>query len=380
MKNIQSIRQIEFVDLERQYRSIRPDIDAAIRQVIDATDFVNGQAVKDFARAFATYCESEHCIPCGNGTDALEIGMKALGIGPGDEVIVPANSFIASSEAVNNIGAEVVFCDVDPDTFNIAPAKISEKITRRTKAIMPVHLYGRVADMQPILDIARQHGLFVVEDASQAHGARYRGRKAGNFGHFAVFSFYPGKNLGAYGDAGAIVTNDADLALRCRKIANHGRVAKYNHEIIGRNSRLDTLQAAILLAKLPHLAAWNIRRLEIANRYRQLLSEIPQVITPLDEPHETPVYHLFVVRIPSRHRYALQEFLKSKGIATGVHYPISLPKLEAYSYLNHLESDFSVANKYMDEILSLPIFAEMEDDEVRWVCACICEYFETNPD
>lgn len=367
---------IQFVDLQRQYQRYRQEIDEAIASVIEQADFVSGQAVKDFAENFARFCEVGYCVPCANGTDALEIGMKALGIGAGDEVIVPANSFIASAEAVNNIGSEVVFCDVHPDSYNIDPQKIADKITPKTKAIMAVHLYGRVADMEPISLLAKKHGLFLVEDASQAHGALYRGKKAGNFGDFAVFSFYPGKNLGAYGDGGALVTNDENLYLHCKKLANHGRIAKYDHELIGRNSRLDTLQASILNTKLPHLSAWNVRRYEIAQRYHRLLADIPDIVPPKDFEGEQSVYHLYVIRVPATKRSSLQEHLKAQGIQTGVHYPISLPKLAAYAYLGHLDSDFPIANSFMNEILSLPIFPEMTDDEVGYVAQNVRNFFE----
>ena len=368
--------KIEFVDLKKQYQSIKKEIDEAIHSCIDQTRFIGGTVVSDFAKSFASYCEVKYCIPCANGTDALEIGIKALGIGKGDEVIVPVNSFVASAEAVSNNGAKVVFCDIDPSSYNINPARIESLITPRTKAIMPVHLYGRVADMEPIMAIAKKHHLLIIEDASQAHGALYKGRKAGTFGNLAIFSFFPGKNLGAYGDAGAIVTNDEKLALLCKKIANHGRIAKYDHDLIGRNSRLDSIQAAILNVKLRYIKQWTNARFRVAQWYHQALNNIPQIHLPKDEQNEQSAYHLYVIRVSKEHRQPLQRFLKENGISTGIHYPITLANLEAYASLNHRPEDFPIANAYTKEVLSLPIFPELTKSEVVYIGEKLKEYFK----
>jgi len=370
--------KIQFVDLKRQYLAYKDEIDEAIQQCLDNTAFIGGKAVQQFADHFAAFCETNYCVPCGNGTDALEIGIQALGIGAGDEVIVPANSFVASAEAVSNNQAEVVFCDIHPESYNIDPARLEALIGPKTKAIMVVHLFGRVADMDPIMALAKKHQLYVIEDASQAHGARYKGKKAGNFGDFGVFSFYPGKNLGAYGDGGAIVCNDEALYLKMKKIANHGRVAKYDHDMIGRNSRLDGLQAVVLNVKLPYLQSWCDRRYEIAQLYHRLLADIPQVQRPVDGAAERSVYHLYVVRVDKEVRKPLQAFLKERGIATGVHYPVSLPKLRAYAFLGAKEEDFPVSNQYMHEMLSLPIFAELRDEEVHYVVSSIRTFFSNH--
>jgi dTDP-4-amino-4,6-dideoxygalactose transaminase len=357
---------IPFVDLKAQYESIRPEIDQAMAEVISRTAFVGGPFVKSFEEAFAAFCNVACCVGVGNGTDAICIALRALGIGPGDEVITAANSFIATSEAITMTGARVVFADIDPRTYNMDVKAIAAKLTPRTKAIVPVHLYGQPADMDPILEIAGKHDLRVVEDAAQAHGADYRGRRIGSIGDMACFSFYPGKNLGAYGDAGAIVTNDRELAEKARMIANHGRLDKYNHKLEGVNSRLDGLQAAILSVKLEHLPAWTEARRRNAYLYNDLLRD-SGVVTPVEIPDVKAVYHLYVVRVEEGKRDRLQEFLKSRGIATGVHYPIALPNLLAYAYLGHEEADFLEATRASREIVSLPMFPELTEEQIAFV-------------
>lgn len=289
-----------------------------------------------------------------------------MGIGREDEVITVANSFIATSEAITMSGAKVVFVDIRPDTFNIDPEKIEEKITSRTKAIIPVHLYGETADFDPILRIARKHGLKVIEDAAQAHGAMYKGRMVGTLGDAACFSFYPGKNLGAYGDGGVVVTNDDDIALKVRMFANHGRVAKYDHEFEGVNSRLDGLQAAVLAVKLRHLPFWTERRRENAELYNKYLAG-SRVITPLENPHVKAVYHLYVLRVNANARDDLIRDLKSNGISTGIHYPVILPNLKAYAYLKQKEGQFPEALKASGEILSLPMYPELSESAIRFI-------------
>jgi len=365
---------IAFVDLKRQYQSIKKEMDEAIFNSLNNTAFIGGEALSKFEKAFAEYTECKYCIPVANGTDALEIAMKALGIGAGDEVIVPANSFVASAEAVSNCGAKVVFCDADEHSYNIDVNLIEPLINSNTKAIMPVHLYGRIANMKTIQEIAQQHKLLIIEDASQAHGARYHSKMSGYFGDAATYSFYPGKNLGAYGDAGAIVTNNEQLYNTAKRIANHGRIAKYNHEIIGRNSRMDALQATVLSVKLPYLKQWVERRKAIAELYRQLLKDHPKIQLPIDEDEDQSAYHLFVIRVDDSIRDTLKDHLKNKGIATGIHYPIALHQLQAYQYLQHKPSDFPVAQKASECLLSLPIYAELTDEEVHYIAHSVKDF------
>jgi dTDP-4-amino-4,6-dideoxygalactose transaminase len=367
--------EIPLADLRAQYESIKGEIDKAIADVISASAFVGGPFVRAFESAFAAFCGAKHCIGVGNGTDAIFLALKAMGIGSGDEVITAANSFIATSEAITMSGAKVVFVDIRPDTYNIDTNKIEAKITKSTKAIIPVHLFGQPADMDPILEVARKNGLKVIEDAAQAHGAVYRERTVGTLGDAACFSFYPGKNLGAYGDAGAVVTDDQHLALKIRMLANHGRVAKYDHEFEGVNSRLDGLQAAILKVKLSRLPDWTERRRKIANLYNENLTRIEEIVTPRDIEGVKSVYHLYVVRVGKEIRESLQEHLNSNGIQTGIHYPISLPELKAYRYMENEQTDFSEAKRASKEILSLPIFPELEEKHVRYVSEKIVKFF-----
>ncbi len=366
--------EIPFVDLKAQYESIKGEIDKAIADVISSSAFIGGPFVKAFESAFAAFCGARHCIGVGNGTDAIFLTLKAMEIGRGDEVITAANSFIATSEAITMTGARVVFCDIRPDTCNIDPESIEGKITKNTKAVIPVHLYGHPADMDPILEIARKHGLKVIEDAAQAHGAAYKGKTIGTLADAACFSFYPGKNLGAYGDGGAIVTSDETLAVKSRMLANHGRVEKYDHKIEGVNSRLDGLQAAILKAKLPHLAGWTESRRENARVYNELLKGIPGLQTPIEVENARAVYHLYVVRVKNGVRSPLQEHLKNKGVSTGIHYPIALPALSAYSYLNHRDGDFPEAISASREILSLPMFPELGQVRIEFISEKIKEF------
>ena len=369
--------QIPFVDLKKQYKSLRNEIDAAIDTVISKSAFIGGPFVESFEAAFASYCNVKHCIGVGNGTDALFIALKALGTGKGDEVITVANSFIATSEAITMTGAKVVFVDINPHTYNVDVEKIEEKITGRTRVIIPVHLYGQPADMDPILDLAKKYNLKVVEDAAQAHGAIYKGRRIGSLGNMSCFSFYPGKNLGAYGDAGAIVTDDSTLALKARMIANHGRIEKYDHEMEGVNSRLDALQAAILQIKLQHLEQWTELRRKNAYYYNELLKDI-SVITPAEIDNVRAVYHLYVVRVPYGLRETLQDDLKSQGISTGIHYPIALPNLKAYRSLGLPGNEFKEATRASQEILSLPMFPELQNHQIEYIVKKIKESFKTH--
>jgi len=355
--------KIPFVDLKAQYFSIKEEVDQAISNVIQDSAFIGGKYAKAFEENFADYIGVKNCIGVGNGTDALYISLKALGISEGDEVITVANTFIATSEAITMTGAKPVFIDCDEKTYNIAVKKIKEAITPKTKAILPVHLYGQPADMLSIMKIAKDNKLYVVEDAAQAHGAEISGRRVGTFGDVACFSFYPGKSLGAYGDAGALITNNDELARNARMFANHGRLEKYNHEFEGTNSRLDGMQAAILGVKLKYLDKWTERRKTIAQMYDEALKDI--VITPTVLTEAKHVYHLYVIRIKNREK--VKDLLTEKGIATGIHYPIPLPFLKAYSYLGHKPTDFPVAYSIKDEILSLPIYGDMTDEQVEYV-------------
>lgn len=358
---------VPFVDLKSQYDGIQTEIDKVVHDVISKTAFIGGEYVKTFEDDFARFCQVRHCVGVGNGTDAIFIALKTIGVGPGDEVITAANSFIATSEAITGTGARVVFVDINRKTYNIDIEKIEEKVTSRTKAIIPVHLYGQPADMDSVLEIARKYNLRVIEDAAQAHGAVYRGRVAGSIGDMACFSFYPGKNLGAYGDGGAIVTDDEVLAKKARMLANHGRIDKYDHEIEGVNSRLDGLQAAILGVKLPYLSKWSDARRNNASRYNAGLKGTG-LVTPEELDNVRSVYHLYVVRVQAEKRSPLQEFLKSKGIATGIHYPIALPNLKAYAYLGCTPEDFPNSTKASGEIVSLPMFPELTEETIGYIC------------
>jgi dTDP-4-amino-4,6-dideoxygalactose transaminase len=345
--------------------SLKEEFDQAILQVVSETAFVSGKYAKAFEESFAAYLGVKHCVAVANGTDALEIGLRAIGVGAGDEVIVPANTFFATAEAVSNIGAKPVFVDIDEKFYNLAPSKIEEKITRKTKAIIPVHLYGLPAEMDEIMDIARRYNLKVLEDCAQAHGATYKGKTAGTFGDVATFSFYPSKNLGAFGDAGALVTNSDEVMTKARLIANHGQPAKYQHNLIGRNSRLDGIQAAVLSVKLPHLESWLEARRKNAETYHKLLADSSLPI-PTAPQYSRHTYHLYVVQVPNREKVMAK--LSEEGIETGLHYPIALPFLEAYADLGHQPSDFPIASSQMDKILSLPMYAELTDEQIERVC------------
>ena len=371
--------KIPFIDLKAQYSYIKPEVDAAISNIIKNTAFIQGNSVKDFEKDFAIAIGVKNCIAVANGTDALIISLKALGIGIGDEVIVPANSFIATSEAVTAAGAKVCFVDNDPNTYNIDTLKVEEAINKNTKAIIAVHIYGQPADMDSLLKIAKKHNLFIIEDTAQGHLAEYKTndeewKKAGTFGDIATFSFYPGKNLGAYGDAGAIVSNNDELAKKARMYANHGRISKYNHDFEGINSRMDGIQGAVLGVKLKYLAHWTEKRRLAAAYYLDGLKTVKEITLPFVEDKYKPVWHLFVIR--SDRRDELEKYLKAKEIAVGVHYPIALPNLAAYKYLNHSKSDFPVASSYQNQLLSIPIFPEITKEQQDYVINCIIEFFK----
>jgi dTDP-4-amino-4,6-dideoxygalactose transaminase len=355
--------KIPFVDLHAQYLSIKPEIDAAIAEVIAESAFVRGRHVETFERAWAKTIGLKHCVSCGNGTDALYISMRALGVKPGDEVITTAHSWISTSETITQAGARVVFCDTDYETFTIDPAQIEAKITSATVGIIPVHLYGQPADMDAIMEIARKHNLWVIEDCAQAHLAKYKGQIVGTFGNVATFSFYPGKNLGAYGDAGCLVTNDDRVAEWATAFARHG--GKNEHAMEGICSRMDGLQAAILNVKLPHLPAWTRARQRVAATYDELLGETNTIVAARVPPDREHVYHLYVIR--TENRDGLKKHLGDAGISTVINYPKALPFYPAYAYLAHHQNDFPIAYANQSRILSLPIYPEMTPQMIEYV-------------
>jgi dTDP-4-amino-4,6-dideoxygalactose transaminase len=365
---------VPFVDLKAQYQSIKSEIDPAIQSVIGETAFVGGKYVDAFEKAFAEKFGTKHCVSCANGTDAIYITLKALGIGLGDELITVANSFIATSEAISQTGARPVFVDID-DYFHIDPSLIEKKITGKTKAIIPVHLFGQPADIGAVKEICDRHGLFLIEDCAQSHLATFQGKKTGTFGIAGTFSFYPGKNLGAYGDGGAIVTDDDVFARNARMFASHGSLQKYIHEIEGINSRLDGIQAAVLRVKLDHIEDWNRARNGHALKYNELLGGVKQVKCPQLRPDSFHIFHLYVIR--AEHRDDLAAFLKTKGVSTGIHYPTALPLMPAYRYLKHQPSDFPVAHACQDQILSLPMYPELADEQIAYAVDSIREFYRT---
>ena len=357
--------KVPFVDLKTQYESIRDEIEVAIRQVLDSTAFAGGPFVAQFEREFASFCQCEYAIGVGSGTDALWLSLLALGIGQGDEVITVPNTFIATAEAISFTGARPVFVDIDDQTYNMNPALLENAITPRTKAIIPVHLFGQTADMDPIMEIAKAHGLFVIEDACQAHGAKYKGRPAGSIGDAGCFSFYPGKNLGAYGEAGAIVTNNPDLNEKIRMLRDHGQPKKYYHTVIGWNARMDGLQGAILSVKLKRLAHWNEARRKNAQLYNELLSNVDGVLVPREADYARHVYHIYAIRVQNRD--ALISTLAEKGIACGIHYPVPVHLQEAYHFLELGKVSFPIAEKCAEELVSLPMFPELTKEQIHHV-------------
>ncbi len=363
---------VPFVDLKIQYATIKSEVDTAIADVISETAFIGGKYVNRFAKNFAGKYGVKHCIPCANGTDAIYITLVALGISQGDEVITVANSWISTAETISQAGAKPVFVDIEPDYYHIDENQIESKVTDRTKAIIPVHLYGQPANIKRIAEIARKYNLVLIEDCAQAHFAEFDGAKAGTFGNAATFSYYPGKNLGAYGDGGAILTNEDELYEKVRMYANHGSLVKHQHRIEGINSRLDGLQAAILDVKLKYILEWNRRRLENALYLNKKLSAIDEITIPKIRENAVHVFHLYVIRTEKRDELAIH--LKEKGIDTGVHYPIALPFMKAYEYLGHTREDFPVAHHCMDRILSLPMFPELTKEQMEFMVEEIKNY------
>jgi dTDP-4-amino-4,6-dideoxygalactose transaminase len=365
--------QVPFVDLKAQYQSIKGDIDSAIQSVIGETAFIGGKYVKEFEQKFASLYGVKHVISCANGTDSLYILMKVLGIGAGDEVITVANSWISSSETISQTGARPVFVDIHPDYYSMDETQLLNKITAKTKAVIVVHLQGQMCAIDTIQAICHEKGIYLIEDCAQSHFSEYKSKRAGLFGIAGSFSFYPGKNLGAYGDAGCIITNDDQLAEKCRMLANHGALKKHHHQIEGINSRLDGLQAAILSSKLPYILEWTAKRIHNASLYTKYLAGIDQVVLPAVRANSRHSYHLFVIR--AQQRDALMEFLKNKGIECTIHYPTALPNLPAYKYLGYTTADFPIATAYQQQILSLPMYPELSEESIRYIAGAIKEFY-----
>lgn len=355
---------VPFVDLRSQYLSIKQEIDEAIARVLDSTSFILGREVEAFEAAFADYTGARFCVGLNSGTAAVQLAVTACGIGAGDEVIVPANTFFATAEGVSTAGATPVFVDSDAVSYNLDVSRIEAAITSRTRAIMPVHLYGQSSDLDPIFEIAERHNLIVIEDAAQAHGSLYKGRKVGALGRAGCFSFYPGKNLGAYGEGGAVVTNDVKVARQVRLLRDHGSEVKYRHEIIGYNFRLEGMQGAVLNVKLNYLDKWNELRRRHAARYTELLQDSGLEL-PQEMPYAQHVYHLYVVQSDARDW--LQESLSLAGVQTGIHYPIPIHLQPAYASLNHRRGDFPEAERQAGRVLSLPMFPELTDEQIMKV-------------
>ncbi len=360
---------IPLIDLKAQYSNIKAEIDQAIRGVIDSTAFIGGPQVSDFEQAFAAYCEAHHCVGAASGTAALHLALCATGIQPGEEVLTVSYTFIATAEVAKLCGATVRFVDIDPVTYCMDPAALEAAIGPRTRVVIPVHLYGHPAAMDEIQRTAAARGLAVIEDAAQSHGARYRGRRVGGIAPLATFSFYPGKNLGAYGDAGAVTMAEQATAERLSSLANHGRSLRYMHQFEGFNYRLDSIQAAILRVKLAHLDAWNARRRQIAARYDQLLREVDELVLPRTAPGCEHVYHLYVIQTPNRD--GVTEYLREHGVMAQVHYPIPLHMQPAYAHLGVRRGAFPVSEALAERCVSLPIYAEMTEEQVRHVAETV---------
>jgi dTDP-4-amino-4,6-dideoxygalactose transaminase len=357
--------KVPFLDLKIQYLSIKDEIDLAIKNVIEKTAFAGGPFVQEFEENFAIFCNTKHAVGVGSGTSALWLSLMGLGIGPGDEVITVPNTFIATVEAISLCGAKPVFVDVDEKTYTIDPELIEAAITSKTRAIIPVHLFGQMCDMDPIMHLANKHNLFVIEDACQAHGAEYKGKKAGSIGVAGCFSFYPGKNLGAAGEAGAVVTNRSDLKDKITSLRDHGQVKKYHHDMIGWNARMDGIQGAILSVKLKYLPEWNEARRNNAKRYNELLQLVDDIILPQEIENRKHIYHLYVLRV--RNRDKLVNHLAGKNIYCGIHYPIPIHQTNAYKHLNIDERSLPITEKCARELISLPMYPELSSEQINYV-------------
>lgn len=362
--------KIPLVDLKAQYAGIKPEIDTAIERVVNNTSFILGKEVAEFEQSFASYVGAKGAVGVASGTAALHLSLLACGVGPGDEVITTAHTFMATAEPISQVDAKPVFVDIELDTYNIDANLVEKAITPRTKAILPVHLYGQPARLDALVEVARRHKLWLIEDAAQAHGAEYRGHRCGSIGDLACFSFYPGKNLGAYGDAGAVTGNNEELLARVRKLRDHGRTSKYEHDEIGFGERLDGLQAAILAAKLPHLEDWTEARRSHARLYNELLAGC-DAVTPYELEDARHVYHLYVIRTP--HRDKVLAHLKSKGIDAGIHYPVPLHRQPAYLKQGYGDVSLPVTEQVVPEVLSLPMYPELTYEQIAYVAEAVKE-------
>lgn len=366
--------KVPFLDLKLQHSQLAEELDEAIQRVMSRAWFILGEEVEAFEAEFATYCGVKHCVGVGSGTDALNLALEVCGIGLGDEVITVSHTFIGTAIAISRTKARPVFVDIDPATYTMDPEQAARAITPRTKAILPVHLYGQCVDMDSLLALAREHNLWVIEDACQAHGALYKGLKAGSMGHLGCFSFYPSKNLGACGDSGGITTNDEELAERLRLLRNYGQRRKYHHESMGYNSRLDELQAAVLRVKLPHLNEWNQARRQHAEYYKNLLKGC-DFCCPYEAPHGSPVYHLYVVRAPRREQ--LRNFLEEKGIDTQIHYPIPIHLQALYANLGYSRGSLTATENISAEVVSFPMYPELTKERIELVCEAVQQFLDT---
>jgi dTDP-4-amino-4,6-dideoxygalactose transaminase len=374
------MKEIRMVDLHGQYLRHKEEIDRAIQDVINTSSFIRGKEVTDFQEELATYMGSKNCVACGNGTDALQVAMMALGLEPGDEVITTPFTFIATIEVISLLKLKAVLVDVDPDTFNLDPGKLEKAITAKTKAIVPVHLFGQAADMNEILPIAKKHGIHIIEDNAQAIGASYTLAdgsvgKAGALGDIGCTSFFPSKNLGAYGDGGAVFTNNDELAAKLRSMVNHGMTKKYYYEYVGVNSRLDTIQAAILRIKLRHLDDYNKARKEVAAAYDEAFTNLPGVKIPVRNPDSEHIFHQYTLQLPAEKRDALKDYLNAREIPAMIYYPFPLHLQKAYAELAYKEGDFPVTERLCKQVLSLPIHTEMEQEQLEYIIHSVRQFF-----
>ena len=366
--------RVPFLDLKKQYESIKTEIHEAIDKVMEKTAFAGGPFVEQFEIEFARFCGSSYAIGVGSGTEALWVALLALDIGSGDEVITIPNSFIATAEAISYTGAKPVFVYIDKKTYTMAPELLEKVITSKTKAIIPVQLFGQMSDMDPIIDVAKKHGLYVIEDACQAHGAEYKGKRAGTLGVMGAFSFYPGKNLGAYGEGGAITTSDKNLAEKCKILRDHGQSKKYYHDTVGWNARLDGIQGAILSVKLKYLDSWNNKRRQNAHRYNELLKDVEDIVLPYEADYGKHIYHLYAIMTEKRDE--LLSYLKEKEVYCGIHYPVPIHKQVAYERTEGIaNSSFPIAEECASRYLSLPMSEQLEDEQVEYVAQMIKEFF-----
>lgn len=369
---------IPFLDLKTQYNSIKEEVLPAIQNVLENTSFVLGKTVVDFEKRFAEAHQVKHCFAVSSGTDGNHLALWSLGIGPGDEVIIPANTFIATAWGATLNGATPVFVDCDKDNYNINPDKIEAAITKKTKAIVVVHLYGQPADMDRLKTIADENNLYLVEDCAQSHFAEYKGKRTGSFGITASFSFYPGKNLGAYGEGGAVTTNDDKIARKIQMMRDHGAIKKYDHEIYGHNYRMDGIQGAVLGVKMNYIEQWTEARRRNAAKYKRMLADVKEIILPREMPYAKHVYHLFVIQLNNggvEERDALAAYLNENGVSTGLHYPIPLHLQKCFAHLGYKRGDFPYAEKLAESGLSLPMYAELTNEQIEYVVGKIKEYF-----